>query len=92
LPKPFYVLGGVIDVATEHQHTIKQQFLFGSGLELVLIGFMDALLVHMRLFYLLGANLVIVNTLAADRRPGFHPHRSSKGDITGMFAKSVRAE
>ena len=40
--------GGVVDVAAAHQGTLKRPLLFGRGLELVLVGFVNALLFHTR--------------------------------------------
>src|SRR5262249_19552974 len=39
---------GVVDMAAERQHMVKQPLLFGSGLELVFVGFADARLFQSR--------------------------------------------
>jgi hypothetical protein len=46
--------GGVVDVATEHEDTIKHPLLLESGLEFILIGFLDTLLFHLKLFCLIA--------------------------------------
>jgi hypothetical protein len=58
---PAFLDGGVVDMAAEHEGTITYPLLFGRGLELVLVGFADALrCVHVCLFYLVGTRLAIV--------------------------------
>jgi hypothetical protein len=55
---PALTNGGVVDMATEQQDTLKQSLLFRSRLKLVLIGFTDSVLIHTRLFCLIGAKVV----------------------------------
>jgi hypothetical protein len=79
---------GIVDVAAEHEGTIKQPGPFGGGLEFVLVGLVNAVLYHLWLFYM-------TDKRPANRRksrgptgpPGFHPHASRQG-ASPVFAKS----
>src|SRR5262245_59957157 len=51
---PALLNGGVIDIAREHQHTLKFPLLLWSGFEFVFVGFADTLLFHVKLFCLIA--------------------------------------
>ena len=68
--------GGVVDVAAEHQGTLKHPLLLGRGLELVFVGLVDALLFHTQLFCLIGKKPTTIGTIVAPAGSGpshFHP-------------------
>jgi hypothetical protein len=76
LPPGFLPLtkGSVVDLATEHQHTLKHPLLFRRGLEFVLVGLADPLLFHTPLFCLAGERPAMVGAIVAlSGHPAFIP-------------------
>src|SRR5262249_13464187 len=72
--------GGVVDVATEHQHTLKFPLLFQCGLEFALEGLAYCLLVHVSLFCPIGAKVVAIRTFVALLgHPAFIPMPQRRG-------------
>jgi hypothetical protein len=73
--------GGVIEVAAEYEGTPKYPLLFKGGLELVLVGFADALRHHEELFCLIGHSAASMGTIYRRCRgpwepPNLHPPAS----------------